>query len=176
MNAAPAQIAASDASNAADIAAVLSYAPLTGLFHWKVDRGQRVKAGDLAGGVSPDGYHQISVFNQKYVAHRIAWLLSFGDWPAGQIDHVNGDRLDNRLANLRVCSISGNAQNRGGNETTGTKAHRGRWVSRIKADGVTYHLGSFASRAEAHAAYCGAKRIAHQFSPIVRYADSDLGK
>lgn len=167
------QIAVSDAPKAADFAAVLSYDPLTGIFLWKVDRGQRVTAGDVAGGVSPDGYHQITVFGQKYVAHRIAWLLSFGEWPAGQIDHVNGDRLDNRLANLRDCSIAENAQNRALGDGAGTYFSRGGWVSHLKVDGVSFYLGKFDTRDEAHAAYCGAKRLAHRFSPVVRYAAAE---
>lgn len=162
-------IAATDAPKAADYAAVLSYDPLTGAFVWKVDRGQRAKAGMAAGSTSRDGYHQISVFGQTYVAHRLAWIMSFGKWPEGQIDHVNGNRSDNRLINLRVCSIAENAQNRAARENVGTYNVRGRWVARIKINSVDTYLGGFETRDEAHAAYCGAKRVLHRFAPDVRY-------
>jgi hypothetical protein len=82
---------------------LLSYEPRFGYFFWKINRGSS-KAGDVAGSVCPDGYRLIKVDGKSYKAHRLAWLMTHGEWPAEQIDHINGVRTDNRIVNLREAS------------------------------------------------------------------------
>ena len=60
----------------------------------------------------PNGYLRVSVLGKSHLAHRFAWFLHTGEWPSGVIDHINGDRSDNRIGNLRDVSPSENASNR----------------------------------------------------------------
>lgn len=107
-------------------------------------------------------------FNGKVVyAHRLAWFLTHGVWP-GTLDHINGDRSDNRLANLREVSSRENAQNQRVRATRsgrlpGAHFHKpsGRFKSAIRVDGQQQHLGYFNTEEEASAAYLAAKRQQH---------------
>lgn len=97
--------------------------------------------------------------------HRFILGLNRGD--PRVIDHVNGDPLDNRKANLRICYRAENGMNRGKTKrnTTGYKGVRlnrpGQWIAQIAAHGTHHYLGSFSSPEEAHAAYCEAAKIYH---------------
>lgn len=129
-------------------------------------RGGRV--GPLNLSPHKNGYLYISIDGTRYLAHRLAWLYVHGEWPAGQIDHMNGDRIDNRLANLRVVSNAINQQNvrraRVDNRSSGVlgvSRLRGKWRARIWLDGRERHLGVFDWMSDAHAAYLKAKRSLH---------------
>ena len=89
----------------------LSYDEVTGVFTTIHKRG-RASAGSTVGTVTKDGYLQISIFGMKEYAHRLAWLSVYGKYPDNQIDHVNGNKLDNRICNLRDVSVFENAKNR----------------------------------------------------------------
>ena len=92
--------------------AVLDYDPKTGLFHWRIDRGGRkARIGALAGSFDATGYIQIMIDGKNYKAHRLAWLYVTGNWPIGDIDHLNGERANNRWSNLREATKSINQQN-----------------------------------------------------------------
>lgn len=138
-----------------EIAEFLVYEPETGVIRWKADKG-RAKAGQEAGGLRPTGYRVLEIFGLKYQAHRVAWALSFGRWPEFDIDHINGDRADNRLSNLREASRGQNCANRKARKgaVSGVKGvwwHKAnrKWVAGV---GRKY-LGSFETLAEAEAAY-----------------------
>ena len=92
--------------SADDLRAELNYDPETGIFTWKSGRGRggTWTAGGIAGGPDGHGYWRISVKRVRRLAHRLAWLYAFGVWPNKQVDHINGDRTDNRIANLRLAS------------------------------------------------------------------------
>ena len=90
---------------------VLDYGPDTGVFTWKIRTNSRVKVGDVAGALRPDGYIQISIDGRLHRAHRLAWLYVTGESPPDQIDHINGVRDDNRIANLRLATSAENKQN-----------------------------------------------------------------
>ncbi|WBK39668.1 hypothetical protein [Xanthomonas phage L522] len=95
---------------------LLAYDPATGELRWKVARGRHgnaCKAGSVAGSVNSRGYIQVGVHGRLYQAHRLAWLLHHGAWPSQQIDHIDRDRTNNRIDNLRECSNSENQQNVG---------------------------------------------------------------
>ncbi|WP_082492943.1 HNH endonuclease signature motif containing protein [Acidovorax sp. Leaf160] len=107
----------------------------------------------------------------------MAWLYVNGAWPDGQIDHINGNRADNRIANLRVCSNADNGQNRGVNANNrsgspGVSFHSKaqKWQAHIGIQGVRHALGFFASKEDAAAAYVEAKAQLHQFNPSIRLA------
>lgn len=82
------------------------YSPDTGILIWKSkpSRRGRVKVGSVAGGINHYGYINITVMRRQYAAHRIAWAWYYGKWPEGQIDHINHNRSDNRISNLRDVS------------------------------------------------------------------------
>lgn len=127
-----------------------------------------MRAGQIAGSPKGDGYIRICVDQRDYKAHRLAWLFMTGEWPAGDIDHINGNREDNRWANLRVVTCAMNAQNRrkahSNNKSTGVlgvSKDRGRFMASIFVDGKSRKLGRFLTVEEAEAAYLNAKRKHH---------------
>ena len=112
------------------------------------------------------GRLQGRVFNRAYAAHRVAWAIFHGHEPKGQIDHINGDPSDNRIANLREVDASGNQRNRrlDGRNNSGVLGvsqdkRSGTWNARI-GDGKGYylHLGTFPTKAAAVAARKNAER------------------
>ncbi|HAS0888998.1 TPA: HNH endonuclease, partial [Enterobacter cloacae subsp. cloacae] len=90
---------------------VLRYDPLTGVFYWLNPTAYCMHPGDVAGFVDYTGYAYIKVDRVKYSAHRLAWLYVHGSMPEEQIDHVNNNRSDNRISNLRLASRSQNMMN-----------------------------------------------------------------
>ena len=148
---------------------VLTYDAETGDFFWLVATAQRVRVGDVAGGIHPSGYRQIVVDGRLYMAHRLAWFYIYGAWPTNQIDHINGDRADNRLANLREATNAENSQNQrhpsANNQSgfLGVSKDRSRWKARIMVGGRHRHLGYFDSPEEAHTRYLEAKATLHPF-------------
>lgn len=133
--------------------------PDTGQFHWKKSRG-RVSAGTLAG--TPYGirrqYLGIGIDGRIYYAHRLAWFLTHGCWPAADIDHINGEYADNRLVNLREATTSQNIAN-SRRKRTNTSGHkgvyraRGAWVAQIRVQRRKLHLGCFPTAELAGRAY-----------------------
>jgi hypothetical protein len=115
------------------------------------------------GSADKDGYTILRVGGRLFRAHRLAWLLHYGEWPDGDIDHVNGIRTDNRISNLRECNAMQNAQNRIGQRGCSLFKPTGRWKAKIRSNGIEYHLGYFDSEAEAVGAYRKAKEELHEF-------------
>jgi hypothetical protein len=148
---------------------LLEYDPETGVFTRKTDIILRnglcvARAGDIAGYVS-QGYRLCSVDSRVYKTHRLAWLYVYGEWPHQNIDHINGDRTDNRIANLRDVSQLVNTQNqRKGYGVSGLigahKCAKG-WQSAIRSEGRLINLGTYHTPEEAHAVYVEAKRRLH---------------
>jgi len=145
---------------------LLSYDSKKGILTWLCSRGG-VKKGSLAGQLHIDKrnkYTRIKVDGKKYFAHRLIWLLVKGDWPDGQIDHIDGDGLNNRIENLRDVCQSENLKNSRAhlNNTSGetgvfwSKRWK-KWRAQIRADGRANHLGYFQSVKEAADAYKNAK-------------------
>lgn len=148
---------------------VLDYDPCTGVFTWKAPSGRRVKVGSQAGRIT-DGYRRIGVDGAQARAHRLAWLYVYGELvPDGYvIDHINGDRSDNRISNLRVVTHSVNMQNQrrctaaSKSGLLGVRKYENAWLSGIGVQGREIHLGSFKSPEAAHEAYLQAKRRLHE--------------
>jgi hypothetical protein len=151
---------------------VLYYNPETGNFTNNVRRANR-HAGERAGCVNALGYIKVSVDGKQYLGHRLAWLYVYGEMPK-QIDHINCERSDNRIANLRPCNDKLNHQNvvRAHKDSTSGKlgaycyGKKGRFRSRIMVDGKAQHLGCFDSIEAAHKAYVAAKAQIHPFSTL----------
>lgn len=91
------------------------YDPETGEMTWRKTKNWRVQAGKRVGYLcATQGYWMTMLDDRMYSQHRLAWLYMTGNWPKGQIDHINHDRADNRWANLRDVSQAVNLQNRSG--------------------------------------------------------------
>lgn len=110
------------------------------------------------------GYMRSKIFGKDYAAHRVAWALYHGAWPAGMIDHIDGNRQNNRAANLRVVSPLENSRNasmgpRNKSGQLGVSQNPARrWVASIKNAGRHIHLGTFTEKADAVAARKAAER------------------
>lgn len=147
----------------------IHYDQATGAFTWAVS-APGITAGKLAGSVSVHGYRVIRLGRKSVRACRLAWFLSHGEWPVGEIDHINGNRLDDRLKNLRVVDRAGNSQNKGSAQAnnrscgllgvTWNKQHH-RWQAKLMANKVRYHVGYFDTPEAAHAAYMAVKSRLH---------------
>lgn len=137
----------------------LAYDPLTGLLTWATSPGGRVRVGRKAGYIGTNGYVVIRVDGLNYHAHRLGWLLHYGAWPLQELDHINGIRDDNRIANLRDVGRSQNMSNRKGPDrdtatgVLGVYKHRDRYVAQRRINGVHRYLGTFDTAQEAGAAY-----------------------
>lgn len=148
---------------------VLDYNPETGVFRWKVRLGQRCRVGNEAGSFSAEGYRQIKIDGRLHLAHRLAWLHTYGVWPRVDLDHRNEIKYDNRIANLREATKAQNTQNRSRarsdnqNGFMGVSRVTGGWRALIDVNGQRHNLGLFGTPEEAHAAYLAAKRELHPF-------------
>lgn len=153
---------------------VLAYDPITGVLVWAARTSRKVRIGSQAGSTTNKGYRAIRIDGMLIQAHRIAWALHYGRWPEDQIDHRDGDRQNNRIANLRECLGGQNQQNmkRRSDNASGVQgvalhAQTGKWRAYITVDGKRRHLGLFSTVEEASKAHSAAKRQLHSFNPEV---------
>ena len=84
---------------------VLTYAPATGIFRWKISASTRAPVGTIAGSRNGRGYRQIRIDGRPYSASRLAWLYMTGKWPNSEISYINGKPSDTRWANLRKATL-----------------------------------------------------------------------
>jgi len=132
-------------------------------------------AGKVAGTINRRGYRIITIEEVHYAAHRLMWLLVFGEWPATGLDHVNGDFADNRITNLRLASQAENLQNQqvrssnaSGHIGVSWVKKRGKWEAKIVIEYKPKFLGYFDIFEDACAAYVAAKGEHHRFNPVLR--------
>ena len=139
---------------------LLAYDLATGVFTWRCQVG-RAKAGQKAGVKRSDGYWVIKINRRLYRAHRLAWLYVYGEWPRNELDHINGIRDDNHIANLRDATRVENGRNRKKRRDArcalkGVSVQNKRFRAQIKLAGKTIHIGYYDTEEEAHAAYMAA--------------------
>ena len=143
----------------------------TGIVTWKkVCTKNKVKVGDEAGSFHNKGYRTIMVDGKHYYTHRILWFYTHGTWP-DELDHINGNGLDNRLCNLREVTHAQNCQNKKKQVTnssgiTGICWHSrdSVWIARIMVNGKAILLGSFKNKFDAMSARKSAE-IKYNFHP-----------
>lgn len=93
------------AINHQDLCQRLDYNKETGHFIWKEVRAKKLKVGDRAG-YQHRSYRYVTIDDEQYAEHRLAWFYVTGEWPKGLVDHKNLDRSDNRWENLREVTAS----------------------------------------------------------------------
>lgn len=137
----------------------ISYDKDSGGFVWKKSPSSFVKAGSPAGCLDPQGYRYIGLNGHHYLAHRVAWFLTYGEWPKDQIDHINGNKSDNRICNLRDVGQIDNGRNQKMpvTNTSGVVgivwlSKRQKWAARIKVNRVQKTIGIFNTLFDAVAA------------------------
>lgn len=133
-----------------------------GQLYWKVKKASRVKIGDKAGWVHHTGYTCISIDDEQYLLHRLVFLYHHGFLPK-YIDHINRDRTNSRIENLRGVT---NSQNRVNSDKTWTKngyrgvkeTRNGQFEARITRNGEYFHLGTYETPEEASEVYQNARK------------------
>lgn len=151
---------------------LLHYEPTTGRLSWKVRKAQRIHVGDVAGRPNNTGYLQVRIDGVTHCVHRLAWLFVHGELPPYDLDHIDSDRSNNRIANLRLATRSENLENtllkctnRSGFKCVHWHKAWGRWLAVIQTKGVKTVLGAFEDPAEASRAYCIAAARVHRYNP-----------
>jgi hypothetical protein len=139
---------------------LLDYRPDTGHFYWRRYAPNRRK-NLLAGTVNGRGYWQVSIQGKSYLGHRLAWLMYYGERPEGQVDHVNRDRTDNRITNLRLATLAQQRANSRGWSSIGmpkgVRPHGPSFQAHFRKKAI----GTFPTPELAHAAYCAAARAVY---------------
>lgn len=135
----------------------------TGYLYWKVKVSDKIKLGMRAGSIAKNGYRQIKVNNKVYNEHRLIWFMNYGYWPT-EVDHINQNKQDNRIVNLREVPRFINAHNKTKAQENSSTKYRGvRWdknkyTATITFRGETIRLGRFTTQEEAHKAYTNKKQ------------------
>lgn len=153
-----------------EVSALVNYDPLTGEFTSTVTKRGHQR-GNSTGYENACGYRRVKLAGKYYQAHRVAWLMVYKTWP-NIIDHIDGNRSNNRIANLRDVCVRVNNQNWHGaqdNNVSGvlgvTEKKNGKYVARINTTlaghVINLSLGVYGTSEEAHAVYLDAKRLLH---------------
>jgi len=139
---------------------LVSYDPSSGVFKYryrKDSRGRVLKrSGEVVGSLAQQGYLVVRINYKLYYLHRLVWLYMYGCMPTGCIDHINHDKADNRLRNLRDVSNRENLlnlrlskSNTSGHHGVCLHKQSGKWLARIKVYGKNLSLGLFSDIGEA---------------------------
>lgn len=153
----------------AQLKSILHYDPETGWFTWLHSRRGPIVKGRRAGSMCRvtcyNYYRKISINGTGYYEHRLAFLYMCGEWPLKEVDHINGDGIDNRYVNLRLCDRGQNSRNTPKLGAAGfrgvARTPKGRWYARIMLEGRHAYLGVFDTPEEAQEAYLKAAEEYH---------------
>ena len=145
----------------------LCYDPKIGKVFWTNHPRWPSYKGKEAGNVMQNGYRKIKIDGKQYLTHRIAWLLYYGKWPDGDIDHIDGNPLNNKIKNLRDVSHSVNLQNRKSPQSKNSTKYLGvakignKFRAQIHINKKQIYLGTFDNPIDAHKTYLKAKKEIH---------------
>ena len=139
-----------------DVLELMAYDPEVGIFTWKKQR-RGVITGKPLGCCNGNGYLRITVLGQVVYAHRLAWFYVYGKWPQNQIDHINGSKNDNRIANLRDVTNAQNAQNKPFARGVSWHKKSNKWQAHFCFHKTNRYLGLFDKYEDAATAYIAAK-------------------
>jgi hypothetical protein len=151
------------------VTALFKYDPLTGDFHYRCNKG-RAKAGSLAGCIHKSGYRHLKFQCRALKAHKVAWAIFYGEWPLSELDHINGIKADNRIANLRAATPSQNAANKSRRKDSRSPYKGvsptpwGTWQAHVGLPGQSgkkQYLGTFPTPESARDAYAAAAAQAY---------------
>jgi hypothetical protein len=153
----------------AELSTHIKYDPVTGFFYALTNRKSKLKIGQpLGGSLTTSGYRRICVFQKHYYIHRLVWFYVHKKWPAEYIDHINMDRSDNRLCNLREANIFQNRYNalKRKDNTSGMKGiswnkRSNQWIVQINANKKKHFLGGFTDKTKAYEARLKAMQQLH---------------
>lgn len=144
----------------------LTWLPLSDPSKWRITWNKKFAGTKALNNLSKRGYLVGSWKPYTLVAHRVAWAIYHGQHPTGQIDHINGDRTDNRICNLRDVVNAENARNsalkannRSGIPGVYRHSQTGKWTAQINSDGKTIGLGCFSRKSDAVIARKAAERV-----------------
>lgn len=137
---------------------LLHYDPETGVFRWKKCLNTKISENSIAGYLNDKGYIIIAILNKDYKAHRLAYKIYYGIEPDGMLDHIDMNKSNNRIINLRIATRSQNGANAKGrnNSLTGVKGvslKNHRYTARINFNYKEIWLGSYKTIEEAKLAY-----------------------
>lgn len=145
----------------------LHYDPDTGIFTWLKPTSFRVKFDQVAGW-DTHGHIGIRILGVSYLAHRLAWLYQTGEWPSVQIDHINGNKKDNKFSNLRLATNTENnvnkgvsKQNKSGYKGVSWVKAKQKWVATCRANGIQNFIGYFENKYDAAKAYMAFAKVHH---------------
>ena len=135
---------------------LLFFDPETGIFIWRVKPSNPVKRGSVAGHLGVLGYTLIGIDGLVYPAHRLAYLWMMGEFPPHEIDHIDGQRANNKWSNLRPVTKSQNQQN-SKMRIDNTSGHKGitwntdrqKWMARVQIGNKRHYLGIYDDLAQA---------------------------
>lgn len=121
----------------------------TGKLLWRASKG-KTRSGEEVGAWHHSGYRRILIKGKTYWTHRVIWLMAFGVWPSDQIDHIDGNRGNNLLSNLRDVVSRENSKNQKLRKTNSSgvpgvswNSRDHRWQAHISGNGKRIHLGYF---------------------------------
>lgn len=159
---------------ASQVKSQINYDPITGHITWKVKKHNQSLNKKHAGFIGVNGRHEVVILGHHIMVHRAAWACMTGKWPLKQIDHIDGNPLNNKWENLRLANASENRQNLRkcmSNNVSGYlgvnyRKESGKYRARIRLDGKLHNIGTFDTAEEAYNAYLTKKREIHPFCTI----------
>ena len=154
---------------------ILDYDPESGAFAWKISTSNRAPVGSSAGTDHGNGYRVIAIDRCTHYAHHLAWLFIYGEYPNQEMDHIDGNRANNKISNLRhgthaqnMQNLSLRATNKSGMTGVSWLKNYGKWEAYITVNYKKINLGYYDDLQEAGAAYLNAKQDLHRFQPVPR--------
>lgn len=152
----------------------LLYDPTSGFLFWKKSKSRSIFVGKEAGNLTQRGYKTFRFDKKVYKTHRVCWFLYYGNWPKGEVDHINGLKDDNRISNLRDVSHRENMLNKK-SQSGSTSKYKGvywhksnkKWRATLWNGSSKLHLGMFDCETSAALAYDeAAKQVFGEFARL----------